>query len=194
MKIKNMKQLSSIVNSQKFFPFLIIVVFAAFLMQRQQGGDLPAPRLDILPEVSRSAEGTAFTLPDLSGKMVRLEDFRGSVVLLNFFATWCGPCREEMPGLEQLYRAYARKGLVVVGISSDVQGQEVVAPFVKQYGLSFPVLLDPKDTLSQPYRIRGIPTIYLLDRHGRVAGMHVGGADWNGPAAHALIEQLLQES
>lgn len=182
-------------KSRKFIPFLIILIVTAFLIERQRGGgSLPAPRIDILPADSRSADGTAFTLPDLSGRPVPLEDFRGSVVLLNFFATWCGPCREEMPAIETLYRAYADQGLVVVGISSDVQGKRVVEPFVENYGLTFPVLLDAEDTLSKPYRIRGIPTVYLLDRHGRVAGRHVGAADWNGEAARSLIEQLLQES
>jgi len=190
-----MKRIFWTPKSRKFIPFLIILVAAALLAQRQQGGGaLPAPQMDIIAAEGRSSEGTAFTLPDISGKQARLQDFRGSVVLLNFFATWCGPCREEMPSLEQLYQAYAGKGLVVVGISSDVQGQDVVEPFVKKYALSFPVLLDPESTLSKPYRIRGLPTVYLLDKHGRVAGMHVGGADWNGAEAHGMIERLLQES
>ena len=187
-----MKRIFWTPKSQKFIPFLVILAATAFLVQRQQGGGtLPAPQMDIIAAESRSSEGTTFTLPDLSGKQVRLQDFRGSVVLLNFFATWCGPCRDEMPSLEQLYQAYARKGLVVIGISSDVKGKDVVEPFVKEYALSFSILLDPEDTLSKPYRIRGIPTMYLFDKHGRVAGMHVGGADWNGAEARAIIERLL---
>ncbi len=190
----SMKRIFWTPKSQKFIPFLVILAITALLIQRQQGGGaLPAPQMDIIAVEGRSADGTAFTLPDLSGRHVRLEDFRGSVVLLNFFATWCGPCREEMPGIEQLYRAYARKGLVVVGVSSDVQGKKVVEPFVKEYGLSFPILLDPENTLSKPYHIRGIPTVFLFDKHGRVAGMHVGGADWNGAEARGMIERLLQE-
>ncbi len=190
-----MKRIFWTPKSQKFIPFLVILVVTAILVQRQQGGSaLPAPQMDIIAAEGRSSDGTAFELPDLSGKQMRLQDFRGSVVLLNFFATWCGPCREEMPALEHVYKAYARKGLVVIGISSDVQGKEVVEPFVKEYALSFPILLDSENTLSKPYRIRGIPTVYLLDKHGRVAGMHVGGADWNSTEARGMIERLLQES
>jgi peroxiredoxin len=189
-----MKQMFWNPRSQKFIPFLVILVAAVFLIQsRQGGGALPAPQLELIEIEGRSSDGTAFTLPDLSGKQVRLQDFRGNVVLLNFFATWCGPCREEMPSLEQVYRAYAQKGLVVVGVSGDVQGKTVVEPFVKDYELSFPVVLDQEDTVSRQYRVRGIPTIYLLDKHGRIAGMHVGGADWNGKEARDIIERLLLE-
>lgn len=190
-----MKRIFRTPKSQQFIPFLVILVVVSFLIQRQQGGGaLPAPQISMIEPEMRSSDGTAFTLPDLSEKQVRLEDFRGNVVLLNFFATWCGPCREEMPSLEQVYKAYSRKGLVVVGVSSDVQGKAVVEPFVKDFGLSFPIVLDPQSRVSKQYRVRGIPTVYLLDKHGRIAGMHVGGADWNGKEARALIEQLLAES
>jgi peroxiredoxin len=81
----------------------------------------------------------------------------------------------------------------VVGVSGDVQGKAVVEPFVKDYELSFPVVLDQENTISRQYRVRGIPTVYLLDKHGRITGMHVGGADWNGKEARAIIERLLQE-
>ena len=182
-------------KSKKFVPFLVIVAVAFLLLQRQQSsGPLPVPQLEILEIDARSAKGTEFTLDDLSGKRVRLEDFRGNVVLLNFFATWCGPCREEMPGLEKLYQNYQHKDLVVVVVSGDVQGKDVVEPFVKDYNLTFPVVLDPQNTVSKQYRVRGIPTVYLLDRQGRIAGMHVGGADWSGKVARGLIEQLLEES
>ena len=182
-------------KSKRFIPFLVVVAIAFLLLQRQQSsGPLPAPQLELIETETRSTEGTDFTLADLSGKDVRLEDFRGNVVLLNFFATWCGPCREEMPALQELYQNYRRKDLVVVAVSGDVQGKEVVEPFVQQYDLTFPVILDPKNTVSKQYRVRGIPTVYLLDRQGRIAGMHVGGADWNGKVAHGLIEQLLGES
>jgi peroxiredoxin len=182
-------------KSKKFVPFLVIVAVVFLLLQRQQSsGPLPAPKLELLEIESRSTKGTEFTLADLSGKHVRLADFRGNVVVLNFFATWCGPCRKEMPGLEKLYQHYQHKGLVVVGVSGDVQGKDVVDPFVKEYNLTFPVVLDPQNTVSKQYRVRGIPTIYLLDRQGRIAGMHVGGADWNGKVARKLIEQLLEES
>lgn len=178
---------------KKFLPFFIVLVLVLALIEYQKSGPLPGPQVTLLEPEKRSAEGTEFTLPDLAGKATRLSDFKGNVVLLNFWATWCGPCREEMPTIEQLFRDYQRKAFVVVGVAGDKQGKTVVEPFVKEHGLSFPVVLDADGVVSQQYRVRGIPTVYLLDRQGRIAGMYVGGADWNSKDARAVIDRLLQE-
>lgn len=181
-------------RSKKFLPFLIIIVVVMMLLEYQKSGPLPGPEMTLLEAEMRSAEGTEFSLPELSGKNRRLSDFKGNVMVLNFFATWCGPCREEMPSLEQLFQAYKNKDFVVLGVSGDVQGKEVVEPFVEEFQVTFPVVLDTENVVSRQYAVRGIPTVYLLDRQGKIAGMHVGGADWNGKAARALIDQLLDES
>lgn len=180
---------------RRFIPFIIIFVAVVYLNEvLKQGGPLSFPKMNLVAPAMRSANNTEFTLPDLSGKATRLSDFRGNVVLLNFFATWCPPCREEMPTIENVFRAYKHKDFVVLGIAGDTKGKEVVEPFVKEYEMTFPVVLDTKSVVSKQYNVRGIPAIYLLDRQGRIAGTHVGGADWNSEEARALIEQLLQES
>lgn len=177
----------------KFLPFLLILILVLILAQWQKSGPLPGPQVTLLKPEMRSDKGTGFTLPDLSGKMVSLSDFKGNVVVVNFFATWCGPCREEMPSLEQVFQAYKHKDFVVLGVAGDVQGQEVVEPFVKEYEMTFPVVLDPQNVVSKQYRVRGIPTVYLVDRQGQIAGTYVGGADWNSEEARSLIDQLLGE-
>lgn len=139
------------------------------------------------------AEMWDFALPDLTGKIVHLSDFQGQVVLLNFLGTWCPPCGAEMPSFEKLFQQQRRNGLVVLGIAGDPQGAKVVAPFVKKYQLSFPVLLDQNNKVSQQYLVRNLPLTYYIDKRGHIAGMHRGAADWNSTEAHLLIERLLQE-
>ena len=181
-------------NIYRFFPFIIIVLAVAFLLERQKSPSLRPPEMEVNTLDIRSPESRTFALPDLSGKTVHLSDFKGRVVLLNFFATWCPPCREEMPSLEEAFQAKKDKGFVVLGIAGDTQGKEIVEPFMKDYGLTFPVLLDPENQVFKQYFVRGIPVTYLLDKYGRIAGMYPGEADWNSDKAQALIDHLLQES
>jgi peroxiredoxin len=135
-----------------------------------------------------------FTLPDLHGNSIRLSNFRGQVVLVNFWATWCSPCRTEMPSMEALYQSYQHKGFTILAIASDLQGSESVAPFVREYTLTFPVLLDPGNVVGTHLQVRGIPTSYLLDKQGHITGMELGAKNWHSPTIRQLIESLLAES
>lgn len=134
-----------------------------------------------------------FALPTLQGATIRLSDLHGRVVLLNLWATWCYPCRSEMPAMNDLYRDYHGQGLEILAVASDAQGAKVVAPFVQEYALLFPVLLDPHNSLATRLHIQGIPTSYLLDKNGRIVGMEIGARDWNGTKVRRLIDTLLAE-
>ena len=134
-----------------------------------------------------------FTLPDVQGRLVRLADLRGRPVLINIWATWCFPCREEMPSMNALYRDYGAKGLAMVAIATDAEGESVVAPFVRAYGLTFPVLLDPQNTVGTRLQVPGIPSSYLLDKRGRVIDLVVGARDWHSREIRRLVERLLAE-
>jgi len=123
---------------------------------------------------------------------IRLTDLRGKVVLLNFWATWCDPCREEMPGLERLHRAYKDRGFVVLAISLDAQGASVVSPFVKRFGLTFPIGLDPKMQIRETYGVWAVPSTFLIDRKGKRVLFANGAREWDSGAAHALVESLLR--
>lgn len=114
-----------------------------------------------------------FQLQDIHGTTISLTDFEGRVILLNFWATWCGPCRLEMPLLEQHYQAYADDNLIILAINLGESLDEVGA-FVDELGLTFPVLLDPGGHVSELYRIIGYPSTVLINTTGRVSTIHVG--------------------
>jgi peroxiredoxin len=134
----------------------------------------------VLPGCTRKKEKAEkvaapdFTLQDLAGRKVRLADLKGKVVLLEFWATWCPPCREAIPSIERLHEAYKDKGLAVLGISMDDGEWEDVRSFVKEYRIKYPVLKGTEE-VSTAYMIRVIPTLYLIDRNGMVAKQYVGG-------------------
>ncbi len=133
-----------------------------------------------------------FGLATPEGGTIRLAQLRGQVVFLNFWATWCAPCRVEMPSMEQLYRELKREGLAVLAI--DIQeSPKQVARFMKEFRLSFPALLDTDGKVASRYRVQGIPTTVLIDRSGRLAGTVVGPREWSSPQGKALIRTLLKQ-
>lgn len=120
------------------------------------------------PEIGASAP--EFTLKDLQGNDVSLRSFRGQTVLLNFWATWCGPCREEMPTIQERYND---GGFAVLAINFD-ESQEKVQGYMDELGIDLPVLLDPGGTIQELYRIRGYPTSFFVDADGVIRFIHIG--------------------
>ncbi|MGH8059833.1 MAG: TlpA disulfide reductase family protein [Candidatus Entotheonellia bacterium] len=172
---------------------LIIAAVLAFVLLRRQGFFLSGPAAELTHPASRTVVAPDFALPDLAGNLQHLSDFRGTVVLLNFWATWCPPCRAEMPSMETLYQAYKHQGFVILAVSSDVQGAAVVQAFMEGYHLSFPALLDTAGRVNGLYGVRSIPTSYLLDRRGRVVSREIGARNWAKAEARALVASLLNE-
>jgi thiol-disulfide isomerase/thioredoxin len=114
-----------------------------------------------------------FTLQDMSGKNVRLSDYKGRVVLLDFWATWCPPCRASIPGLEKLHKAYKDKGLVVLAVSLDMGGWDSVKSFIRDNGITYQVLKGTDD-VSDQYQVRTIPMILVLNKEGRITKRYLG--------------------
>ena len=154
------------------------------------GTDLP--RGLRLQAPSESVDAPAFSLPDLTGKKIQLKDYRGKLVFLNFFATWCGPCREEMPGMERLFRAYRDRGLVVLAVNMQ-QSAKTVRPFVQELKLSFPSLLDAEGSVSHDYGIRALPVSFLVGRDGTILWRAMGGREWDTPEMRNYIGQVVAE-
>jgi len=121
-----------------------------------------------------------------------LADYKGKVVLLNVWATWCEPCRVEMPSIEKLHREFGDKGLSVVALSVDDPGQEShIVDFTKELGLSFEVLHDPDKAITRSYQITGYPETFVIARDGTIRKKVIGAADWSSDANRALVRELL---
>jgi peroxiredoxin len=133
-----------------------------------------------------------FEVPTLGSGALRLSDFTGKVVLVNFWATWCPPCKREMPSIEPLYRRHRARGFAVLAISLDSADAATVARFVESLGLPFTVGLDPQMAVAQRYAVRGLPSTFLIDRTGSIVGVALGPRDFDSPPAHALVERLLE--
>jgi thiol-disulfide isomerase/thioredoxin len=133
-----------------------------------------------------------FTLPTLSGAFLRVADLQGKVVLLNFWATWCVPCRTEMPSIEALYQRYKDRGLEVVAVNLDMLSTASVEAFMQEVGVTFRVGLDPSWSTARAYRVLGLPTTYLIDRAGNVVVREVGARDWLDGVSQLAVEGLMQ--
>lgn len=141
------------------------------------------------PQVGMAAPN--FTLLGLDGNRSSLSDFQGRAVLLNFWATWCGPCRVEMPSMELVYQELKSKGFEIIAISSDPQGMAVTRPFMETHKLTFPVLHDSDYRVMATYGVRTLPMSFLVDRHGTIRHRVFGARDWSSQAARDLINELL---
>lgn len=162
---------------------LILLSVAAFLslpaaaemVEQEQLSAVPAPVEFPAPQV---------TLRDLDGKTVSLSDYRGQVVLYNAWATWCPPCRDEMPILQAFYEAYRDQGFVVIAIE-DGQPVDEVQRFVQDYGLTFPVWPDARFVASKAFRVTNLPSSFVIDREGTVR------LAWTGAITRAMLERYV---
>ena len=129
---------------------------------------------------------------DLDGHTIRLEDFRGQVVFLNFWATWCIPCRQEMPAMERLYRDFKARGLVVLAVNFQ-EDPDAVKAFIRDLKLTFPVVLDPAGVAATAYFVRGLPATSFIDRDQHAVGRAIGPREWDGKSGRTYIQALLGE-
>jgi thiol-disulfide isomerase/thioredoxin len=147
-----------------------------------------------LGEFVPSAE--PFPAPDISvadeaGQTTRLSDLRGKLVLINLWATWCGPCLREMPSLEQLQSRLGER-IAVLAVSEDRGGNKAVEPFIEKLGLkSVKIYIDPKSEVGHAFEVRGLPTSFLIGRDGKVLGRVEGAAEWDSPKILGVLEPLL---
>ncbi len=130
-----------------------------------------------------------FTLDLLGGGQVQLSELRGQSVMINLWASWCPPCRAEMPAIEKVHRAYKDRGLVVLGVNTTFQDNEAdAAAFVEEFGLTFLIPLDRNGSVSKRYQLRGLPTTFFVDRNGIIRSVVVGG-----PMSKSLIQSKVEE-
>jgi peroxiredoxin len=145
--------------------------------------------IKIIHEGDRAPE---FRLQALDGRAVSLADFRGKVVMVHFWATWCPPCVEEMPTIEQLYRSSGSTDFEILAVSVDEGGAGAVAEFMKRNGLSLPALLDPGRSVAGLYGTFKFPETYIVDGRGIVKFKAIGPRDWTAPANMNVIRRLIE--
>lgn len=131
-----------------------------------------------------------FTLKDVNGRNVSIASLRGQVVLINFWATWCPPCRAEMPSMNRLYREYKGKGLEILAISTDNSASKV-KDYISKNSLAFQVLMDDNIKVARQYKVFSLPTTFLIDRNGIIVDRFLGEQDWISPELKKRIEELL---
>ena len=150
---------------------------------------------DELFPVTIGSAAPAFTASVIDSAPPRertLADYRGRTVLLNVWATWCLPCREEMPSMQALHDSFASDGLAVVAVSIDDPGSErAIREFAREYGLTFDILHDPEGDIRRSYQTTGVPETFLIDAGGRIVRKQIGAADWNSSHNRALVAGLL---
>jgi thiol-disulfide isomerase/thioredoxin len=146
-------------------------------------------------DLQRWMEGAtpALALQDLKGRLHRLEDYRGKVVLVNFWATWCEPCRDEMPSIERLRRSLEGEPFVVLAVNLAEPASRIER-FLAGTPVGFPVLLDRDTQTARSWNARILPATYLVDAAGRVRYLHLGELDWAGETARARVRELLDSS
>lgn len=166
------------------------VACAAFAVRADEAEERLSHQLTALPE---PVAAPGFELKDMDGRLHRLEDYRGKVVLVNFWATWCPPCRHEIPSLERLYQRIGSQGFVVLGVNEWEDPDHVFA-YTGQLGVdpTYPILFDSDSAVATAFEVNGLPTSYLLDKEGRVRYRAIGGRDFNHPDVAAIVEQLLR--
>lgn len=145
---------------------------------------------------SRSQHRTGFAAPDfalsdLNGVRHQLSMYRGKVVFLNIWATWCPPCREEMPSMQRLWERFRGKDFVMLAVSEDAGGATVVERFAREIGLTFPILLDADGGLPEHYSVTGFPETFIIDRSGKIIRHVVGPAEWDSPEAIEFLAGVL---
>ena len=165
----------SLVSIVSAVPALASDPFASLKMSRLPAGNIAVP----------------FELTTLDGKVVKSSDLAGKVVLVNFWATWCGPCKEEMPSLARLQKQLDPAEFTLLTVTTDLQRQGI-AHFLSQLGVSLPVLFDEDQDVSRSFMVRGLPTTIVIARDGTLLGRAVGPRAWDSPEAVAVMRQVME--
>lgn len=158
------------------------------------GQDPPGGAMGVIKPRVR-VEAPNFTLEDIDGNPRRLNEFKGNVILLNFWATFCAPCREEMPAMERLWKELKDQGLVIIAVAGDRgrKSMHKVKEFCVMHGMSFPVLLDPRGEVRRSYEVTALPTSYIIGRDGKISGKIIGARQWDTDESKKLFNALLIE-
>jgi peroxiredoxin len=169
------------------FVLITSVVLIVFLREEKDS------TLKTVRPIQPGVEAPLFTYPDLNGKEVSLADHRGKVVVVNVWATWCPPCRQEMPSMQKLYEKFKGENFEILAVSIDSEGSEAVTPFMRKMNLTFPALLDPGETIRSLYGITGVPESFIIDKKGIVLEKIIGPINWATPEVFLFFKDLINK-
>jgi thiol-disulfide isomerase/thioredoxin len=166
-------------------------VFSAAVAVAQQQLPELSHELTRLPE---PVPAPVFALKDMDGEPHSLSDYRGKVVMLNFWATWCPPCRREMPSLERLHQSMSEEPFMVLAVN-QFEDPDLVFAYMGQLNVfpTFPILFDPDSSIAEDYGVKGLPTTVLIDSEGRIRYRAIGGREFDHPEVEAVIRDLIDE-
>lgn len=156
--------------------FLLISLTAALSIAAAGCGNAPAETAaaaDLKPSAKRNA-APDFVLTDADGRKVKLSDYKGKVVLLNFWATWCGPCKLEIPWFVEFEKTFKDKGFAVLGVSMDEEGWEIVKPYIQDKQVNYRVMVATEEVAQKYGGVDALPTTFMIDREGKIASTHIG--------------------
>jgi thiol-disulfide isomerase/thioredoxin len=169
---------------------MLFLMVCAILCPAAQADPVTGFRL-LIPDKTEQAKH--YELPDLAGKSWQIPQ-AGQLTIVNFWATFCAPCRQEMPALDRLWQRYRDKGLSVVAIALDGDRKNAVEKFALRYNLQLPILLDNETDISSDYAVSLLPLTYLIAKDGRILGRVRGERDWDSETAHQLVEGYLSDA
>ncbi len=145
-----------------------------------------------IQSVRDNTKAPDFSLEGLNVKTVQLSALKGNVIFLNFWATWCDPCKDEMPSMDALYQRYREKDFVLLAISVEERNPEPARRFIQKHRYRLPVLLDPAGKTLDLFEIHRLPATVIIDKKGKIVGRAIGPREWNSPEVFSLIDQMLQ--
>jgi peroxiredoxin len=177
---------------KKIFCFFSFVLFFFNLSFASEGSKEELFAKMKIQSIQAHQKAPDFRLEDLEGRKIGLKDFKGKVVFLNFWATWCNPCKEEMVSIERLHQTFKEKDFIFLTISVDFEGRKPVKEFINKKNYTFIVLLDPKYEVLDLYKVQRIPTTFIIDKTGKIMGQATGPRDWNSPEAILLLDSLME--
>jgi|GEM_PF-384046 len=174
--------------------FVIMIAFSLMFLSFNLHADEPqdAPNFSLMSKVADSKDGKAQSADSKPGEMVSLTDHAGQVVLVNFWASWCEPCRTEMPILDAIYEEYKGLGLTVLGVNAEADSTSAFK-FLDKTSVGFPILLDPEDKVTQLYEVDAMPTTVIIGRNGKIRSRHRGYREGYKALYEQEIKALLKE-
>lgn len=165
----------------KILTIFILVAFSPLSPAEQAGNGLT--------KLTEALQAPDFVLNDLDGNQHRLSDYRGRVIIVNFWATWCPPCRAEMPSMQRAWEQLEKEGILMLGIDVG-EDEDTIFQFTASYPVEFPLLMDSDSSVINQWPVRGVPTTFVVDPKGRIVYRAIGGREWDDPSLLALVSAL----